>query len=44
MADEEINRLALEKGYVEREDFVVNLTAMPIESRGMVNTIRVSTI
>ena len=41
---EEINRLALEKGYVEKEDFVVNLTAMPIESRGMVNTLRVSTI
>ena len=41
---EEINSLALEKGYVEREDFVVNLTAMPIESRGMVNTLRVSTI
>ena len=41
---EEINRLALEKGYVEKEDFVVNLTAMPIESRGMVNTLRVSAI
>ena len=41
---EEINRLALEKGYVEKHDFVVNLTAMPIESKGMVNTLRVSTI
>tara|TARA_B100000963_G_scaffold62274_1_gene50341 strand:+ start:2350 stop:3777 length:1428 start_codon:yes stop_codon:yes gene_type:complete len=41
---EEINRLALEKGYLEKEDFVVNLTAMPIESRGMVNTLRVSAI
>ena len=41
---EEINRLALEKGYVEKDDFVVNLTAMPIESKGMVNTLRVSTI
>ena len=41
---EEINRLALEKGYVEKDDFIVNLTAMPIESKGMVNTLRVSTI
>ena len=41
---EEINKQALEKGYVEKDDFVVNLTAMPIESKGMVNTLRVSTI
>jgi len=41
---EEINQIALEKKYVEKEDFVVNLTAMPIESRGMVNTLRVSCI
>ncbi|MFL2601583.1 MAG: pyruvate kinase [Flavobacteriaceae bacterium] len=41
---EEINRLALEKGYVEKDDFIVNLTAMPIKSKGMVNTLRVSTI
>ncbi len=41
---EEINRLAFEKGYIEKDDFVVNLTAMPIKSKGMVNTLRVSTI
>ncbi len=41
---EEINDLALEKGYVEKEDFVISLTAMPIKSRGMVNTLRVSII
>ena len=41
---EEINRIALEKGYIEKDDFVVNLTAMPIKSKGMVNTLRVSTI
>jgi pyruvate kinase len=41
---EEINHIALEKGYVEKEDILVNLTAMPIESRGMVNTLRVSEI
>ena len=41
---EEINELALKQGYVEREDMVVNLTAMPIQTKGMVNTLRVSTI
>lgn len=41
---EEINQIALEKGYVEKEDMLVNLTGMPIESKGMVNTLRVSVI
>ena len=41
---EEINQIAFEKGYVEKEDMLVNLTAMPIESKGMVNTLRVSLI
>ncbi len=41
---EEINQIALEKGYVEKEDMIVNLTAMPIESKGMVNTLRISII
>ena len=41
---EEINQIALEKGFVEKEDFVVNLSAMPIKSKGMVNTLRISTI
>ena len=41
---EEINEIALNVGYVEKEDMVVNLTAMPIKSRGMVNTLRVSSI
>src|SRR6056300_1726560 len=41
---EEINEIAHKKGFVEKEDFVVNLAAMPIKSRGMVNTLRVSTI
>ncbi len=41
---EEINQIAYEKGYVEKEDMIVNLTAMPIESKGMVNTLRVSLI
>ena len=41
---EEINQIAFEKGYVDKEDMLVNLTAMPIESKGMVNTLRVSVI
>ncbi|MEK9613957.1 MAG: pyruvate kinase [Flavobacteriaceae bacterium] len=41
---EEINQIALEMGYVEKEDMLVNLTAMPIQSKGMVNTLRVSVI
>ena len=41
---EEINKIALEKGFVEKEDYVVNLAAMPIKSKGMVNTLRISTI
>ena len=41
---EEINQIALDKGYVEKEDMLVNLTAMPIETKGMVNTLRVSVI
>lgn len=41
---EEINQIAFDKGYVEKEDMLVNLTAMPIETKGMVNTLRVSVI
>ncbi len=41
---EEINAIAHQKGYVKEEDLVVNLTAMPISKKGMVNTLRVSVI
>ena len=41
---EEINAIAHQKGYVREEDLVVNLTAMPISKKGMVNTLRVSVI
>jgi pyruvate kinase len=44
MTGEEINEMAFKAGYVEKEDMIVNLTAMPIETKGMVNTLRVSTI
>ena len=41
---EQINEIAKKSGYVENGDLMVNLTAMPIDEKGMVNTLRVSTI
>ena len=40
----DINNIAKEKNYVASGDIVINLTAMPVEERGMVNTLRVSEI
>lgn len=41
---EDIKSIAKEKGYVTKGDFTINLAAMPIEAKGMVNTLRVSEI
>ncbi len=41
---EDINKLAEEKGFVKKGDFVVNLSSMPVEEKGMVNTLRISEI
>src|SRR5690606_15518056 len=41
---EDINKIALEEGVVEIGDFVINLAAMPIANKGMVNTLRVTEI
>jgi len=41
---DDINSIAKEKGYAEHGDFVINLAAMPISDKGMVNTLRVSEI
>lgn len=41
---EQINEIAKEMGYVGTGDFLINLTAMPIIKKGMVNTLRVTTI
>ena len=38
----EVNQVAKEKGYVEDGDLLINLVAMPVAERGMVNTLRVS--
>ncbi len=40
----DINEIAKTKGYVTKGDFLVNLSAMPITEKGMVNTLRVSEI
>lgn len=40
----DVNEIAREKGYVEKGDFLVNLAAMPVVDKGMVNTLRVSEI
>ncbi|MCC7521221.1 MAG: pyruvate kinase [Flavobacteriaceae bacterium] len=40
----DINMIAIEKGYLEKGDFVVNLSSMPIKRKGMVNTLRITQI
>ena len=41
---EDINNIAKSKGFVKKNDFVINLTSMPVEAKGMVNTLRISQI
>lgn len=41
---EDVNKIAKHKGFVEKGDMVINLAAMPIAEKGMVNTLRVSDI
>jgi len=41
---DDVNRIALEKGYVNKGDYLINLAAMPIVDKGMVNTLRVTHI
>ena len=41
---EDINKICENKNYVTKGDMVVNLAAMPIVEKGMVNTLRVSEI
>jgi len=40
----DVNHIAKEKGYVKAGDTLVNLLAMPVASKGMVNTLRVSVV
>ncbi|MNK22901.1 Pyruvate kinase [compost metagenome] len=41
---DDVNDIAREKGYVEKGDILINLAAMPVIDKGMVNTLRVSEI
>ncbi|PKV48651.1 pyruvate kinase [Aquimarina sp. MAR_2010_214] len=41
---EDINKIALERKFVEQGDMLINLAAMPITAKGMVNTLRVSQV
>jgi pyruvate kinase len=39
-----VNEIAKESGFVHKGDFLINLAAMPVTEKGMVNTLRVSEI
>ena len=41
---EDVNQIALKSGFVASGDYLINLAAMPIVEKGMVNTLRVSHI
>ncbi len=41
---EDVNAMACKKGYLEVGDMLISLAAMPIQDKGMVNTLRVSEI
>jgi pyruvate kinase len=41
---EDINQIAFQQKFVQKGDFMVNLAAMPIVDKGMVNTLRVSQV
>jgi len=40
----DVNEIARENGYVTKGEFLINLAAMPLKDKGMVNTLRVSEI
>ena len=41
---EQINRIALDNKFLQKGDKVINLTSMPIDKKGMTNTLRISEI
>jgi len=41
---EDVNQIAHDRGFVKQGDYLINLAAMPIVKKGMVNTLRVSVI
>ena len=44
MTVEQINYIAKKAGFVNKGDLLINLTSMPIVKKGMVNTLRVSSV
>lgn len=40
----DINQMARDRNFVDKGDFLINLAAMPVADKGMVNTLRVSEI
>ena len=41
---EEINKIVIENRFAKKGDMIINLAAMPIKKRGMVNTLRITEI
>jgi pyruvate kinase len=41
---EDVNKIAHQRGFVKKGDYLINLAAMPITDKGMVNTLRVSQV
>ena len=41
---EDVNKIAFDRGFVKEGEFLINLAAMPIIDKGMVNTLRVSQV
>ena len=41
---EHINKIVNSKSFAKKGDMVINLAAMPVKEKGMVNTLRISTI
>ena len=41
---EDVNRIACQKGFLDEGDMLISLAAMPIQEKGMVNTLRVTEI
>ena len=41
---EDVNKIAMDRGFLAAGDMVVSLAAMPIKAKGMVNTLRVTEI
>lgn len=39
---EDVNRIVLEEGFANKGDYVINLSAMPLVDKGMVNTLRIT--